>query len=437
MNNFNNKIGGAAFAVPVPGASTVNTIGGMFPNNAANRPNVVNGKDLNNSIGSFPKTMNDGLAAQWENIRILAETFEPHIASRGFEGHRVVFQKHTIPMYAQTMSKTFMKSTGIDENPITAAITGLTGWDPQWNEVAISGSSTEITTNAYGRFYKRNRFADEISTISWYEELARYFQENASRTLDNLAAIRLYEGSNKLFVSSVADFDPANPFAPRITLGADASTVNANLTWDAIKEAKYLMENYIEEYNIVNPATGALSVGKRAAVISGYYGNDYLVLVSRNGYNQLMADKEFRDTFVVNGGYYAQQIAEETLGLTSAVFHLKFELVSNPLTISKAAAPVVSTEGQQPLECCYVLGGNNGAQIAIELSLEGQTKMIQIGYEDSAKVDPFALLSVTGWMTVTDFAVIRNECIYCIPYLKTKLVLAGNPVAPTNPSYKK
>lgn len=434
--NNNNNNGMMGRVVPIPGQSNVNTIGSMFPGNAATRPNQVNGQSLNNSIGSFPATLNTGLEKQWENIRLLAETFEKEISLANELGYRKYFTPQSIPQHLSTMSKTFMKSTGIDENPITAAITGLTGWDPKWNEVAISGSSIEITTNAYGRFYKKHRFSDDISKVDWYGELASKFKDNANRTLDNLAAIRMYEGSNKLFVESIAAFDPLTPLAPRITLAADASKVNTHLTWDAIKEAKFIMENHKEEYNIVNPATGALVKAYRHNPIAGYDGQNYLVVLSRNGYNQLMSDPQFRESYIVNGGYYAQAAAEETLGISSPMFHLKFEIVNNPLTISKQAEPIVSTEGQQALECCFVIGGNNGAQIAVELSWEGQTRMINIGYEDSPKVDPFALLSVIGWITVTDFAVIRNECIYCIPFQKNKLVIAGNPVASKNVLWK-
>lgn len=428
---------GTPFAVPVPGASDVNTIKQMFPGNSTDRTNPINGTDLKNSLGSFPKTMNDGLAKQWENIRLLAETFEPHIASRGFEGHRKIFSKVEIPLHSNTLSMTFMKTSGIDENPVTAAITGLTGWDPKWNEVAITGSSVEITTNAYGRFYKRHRFAEDISTINWFEELAMYFRDNATRTLDNLASIRLFEGSNKLFVKQINAFNEQTPFAPRLQLGASAAEVNANLNWESLKEAKHLMQDYTEVYNIVNPQTGAITEGRRKAVIPGYYGDNYLVLVSANGHNQLMADPEFRKQFVINGGYYAQSVVEQTLGLSTPVMHFQLEIVKNPLTISKAQTPIVSTEGQQALECAFVIGGNNGARIAVELSLQGWTKMINIGYEDSAKIDPFSLLSLSGWMTVTDFSVIRNECIYCIPYVKQTFVASGNVSAPTNPTWKK
>ncbi len=422
--------------IPVPGQQVVNTFGQMYPQNATPRPNTVNGTDLNNGLVSAPKTMNVGLQKEYENLRLLAETFEAEIAMRGNEDYRKYFEKHTIPLHEQTLVKTFMKSTGIDEDPATAAVTGLAGWDPSWNEVAIKGSSIEVTTNAYGRFYKKHRFADDFMKINWYEELANKFANNAVRTLNNLAGIRAYNGSNKIFVQSVAAYDEKNPHAARLTLGADASTVDAPLSWEVLKEAVHLMQNYEEPYVVVNPADGTLSTKKRKAVITGYEGSAYMVVLGWNGYNQLLDDVEFRKTFVLNGGYAAEQIANRTLGVNTPFLDLKFDIIDNPLTISKATNPVVKTDGSQALEVAFVIGGSQGVTTAVELSLEGWTKMINVGYEEDKKVDTFSLLAVVGWISVTDFSVIRNEAWYAIPYKKTSYVLAGTPTASTDVVWK-
>ena len=113
--------------IPVPGQQVVNTFGQMYPQNATPRPNTVNGTDLNNGLVSAPKTMNVGLQKEYENLRLLAETFEAEIAMRGNEDYRKYFDKFSIPLHEQTLVKTFMKSTGIDEDPATAAVTGLAG----------------------------------------------------------------------------------------------------------------------------------------------------------------------------------------------------------------------------------------------------------------------------------------------------------------------
>lgn len=425
----------------VPGDKTVNTIGKMFPNNASNRPNNINGSDLGNGLGSFPKDLNQGLAKEWENIRLLAETFETHLWSRGMDGYRQIFDKVTIPLHANTLSMTFMRSSGIDERPETAAVKGLANsWNPTWNEVAITGSSIEISTNAYGRFYKKHRFADDISTVRWFEELARYFNDNAARTLNNLAGIRLYEGSNKMFVKTATPLDDThlNAYTARITLAADASEVAANLTWDILREAAWNMQNYEETYNVVDGASGAIdsTTNKRTARIGGYYGDNYLVLLGQNGYNQLLNDAYFRTTFVANGGFYQQDIVNRTLGITSPVFQLQLQIVENPITIEKAASPKVFTDGQGALECAFVIGGANGARVGVELSLEGYTRMINVGYSDSKKIDPFELLAVVGWMSVTDFGIIANEAIYCVPYVKFNNIAGGNVVKPTSPTWK-
>lgn len=424
-----------ARAVPTPGVAKVNTIGQLWPNNATPRPNMVNGQNLNNGLPSMPKDINQGLAKQQENIRLLADTFEQEIAESNVVGYRRYFTRQVIPLHEQSLSKMFMKSTGIDEDPATAALTGIEGWDPKINEVAIKGSSIEVTTNAYGRMFKKHRFAEDIMKIRWYDELANKFADNAVKTLDNLAGIRAYQGSNKLFVSSVAAFDEGNPHAARLTLGADASAVDAFLTWDTLREAVYLMQNYEETYTVVG-SNGDLTTKKRKAVITGFYGNAYAVVLGWNGYNQLCNDPEFRKAFVVNGGFYAEQVATQTLGINTPFLGMKFDIVNIPITISKASSPVIATDGTQELEVAFVVGGSNGATTAVELTLEGWTKMINVGYDEDKKVDLFGLLAVVGWISITDFAVIRNEAWYAIPYKKSTYVSSGNAIPSADVTWK-
>lgn len=424
---FNKRdLGVSARAVPTPGVAKVNTIAQLWPNNATVRPNTVNGTNLNNGLVSMPKDINQGLAKQQENLRLLADTFEAEIAMRSNEDYRRYFTRVTIPLHEQSLSKMFMKSTGIDEDPTTAALTGIEGWDPKINEVAIQGSSIEVITNAYGRMFKKHRFAENIMKIRWYDELASKFADNASRTLNNLAGIRAYNGSNKIFVKSVAAFDESNPHAARLTLGADASTVDAFLTWDTLREAVYLMQNYEETYTVVNQSNGDLSTKKRKAVVTGFYGNAYAVVLGWNGYNQLCNDPEFRKAFIVNGGLYAEQVATQTLGVNTPFLGMKFDIINTPITISKASSPVVATDGTQELEVAFVVGGSNGVTTAVELTLEGWTKMINVDYDEDKKVDLFGLLAIVGWISITDFAIIRNEAWYAIPYKKSSYVLSGD-----------
>lgn len=423
-------------AVPVPGQSKVNTIAQMFPNNAAIRQNTINGKDLGNGLVSMPKDINQGLAKQQENLRLFADTFELEIALRSNEDYRRYFSKEVIPLHEQSLSKMFLKSTGIDEDPTTAAVKGIEGWDPKINEVAIQGSSIEVTTNIYGRMYKKHRFNEDIMKIRWYDELASKFADNASRTLNNLAGIRAYQGSSKLFVQSIDPFDESDPYKARIQLGASANDVDTYLTWDTLREAVYTMQNYQEEYTVVSPDDGNLSIKKRKAVISGFYGNAYAVVLGWDGYNQLCNDTEFRKTYVINGGFYAEQVATQTLGINTPFLGMKFDIINTPISISKATSPTISTDGSQALDVAFVVGGSNGARTAVELSLEGWTKIIQVGYDEDKKVDLFGLLSIVGWVTVTDFAIIRNECWVAIPHKKMGYVKGGNIVASDSVTWK-
>lgn len=409
----------------VPGHADIALASHWFPNNAALRENKMNGVNLQNTMGTYPRDFqNETLQQMYENIRILKDTFEENIAARHEDDYRFIFKRETIPLHANTLSVAFMKHTGIDERPDTAALTGLETWDPKWNEVSIQGSAMEVSTAAYGRFYKKNRWMDDISSIRWFETLAAEFANNAARTLNNLAGVRMFEGSNKLFVKSLAPYNPNNPYAARLELSADASEVAANLSWEALKEAKWLMQNWDEEYTVVG-AAGALETKKRKAVIPGYSGGNYLVLLSANGYEQLLADPDLRENFVINGGYLAQQVANGTLGITAPFLNFILKIVENPITIDKSATPKVDVDGKGELECAFVIGGG-GKRIAVEVALEGYTRMITVGYEEDKKVDPFSLLAYQGWMAVVDFQVLAPEAIICIPYIKMSYIKTGS-----------
>jgi hypothetical protein len=199
-----------------------------------------------------------------------------------------------------------------------------------------------------------------------------------------------------MFTVSVAAFDPAAPLAPTITLGANASLVAAPLTLEVLLEAKYQMENATETFSTVDRKTGAIKHDNiRKRPITGYMGSTYLVLMGKNGYRQLMSDERFRSQYVVNGGFAAQGMVSETLGIDFPLFGLKFQVLDNPLTISKEVNPKLSSDGNLALEVAYVIGGGV-SPVGIELSLDGYTKMIDIPYNDSRKLDPFELLSIHG-----------------------------------------
>lgn len=421
-----------------------------WPTNASHRDNKLGGQTLQNTFPNFPEHFNEGLDESRANLRILAETFQDDVASRGEEGYRQVFaQKYTIPLHMGTLAKQFMKSTGIDESPYTAGVTGIDTWNPTWNEVTLEGSAVEATTHIWGRFFKRNKFTEDIGSINWFAEIQKKFAPNASRTLDNLAGIRLYEGANKLFIKSVDPFDPTDPAKARIALGASETEVAAGLTFDALKEAQWLMQNYQEDYTTVDPLSGTVtSTNKRLAVIRGVGGGDiYKVLVGRNGYHQILNDPDFRNAYVVNGGQYASDIVNMRLGISSPVFGLSIDVVDNPITIMPSKAgpaakepsyPFIDVNGQGSLEVAFVYGGNESNDIAVELSLEGWTKIIDVGYDEDRKVDPFGLLAFTGWVAAVDFTVIQNEAIYAVVYTKkAPYVKNGNPVNPLANQWKK
>lgn len=421
----------------VPGAKDISTIKQYNPLNATDRVNTINGKDLGNGVGSFPVNMNQGLIQETSQLLLLADAFLPSIGMTGNMEYRQVFDKDTLPQNKGTLAKQYLRVVGMDTNPMNASLTGLTGWDPQWNEVTIQGTSCDATVNAYGRYFKNNSFQDAISTISWRVERAKHFATNASETLNKLAGIRLYEGANKIFVNSIAAYDPAKPLAKTLTLGADASGVTVPLTFDALLEARHAMENYKENYCLVNKATGVVDTTKtRAKSIGGYKGDSYLVLLGANGYRQVFSDARFRDSFIQNGGIAAGGMLSETIGITAPVFRMRFEIIGTPTTVSKTTAIGVDTEGMGALEVAYVFGGG-ASMVGVELSLEGFTKMIDVPYEDSKKVDPFSLLSLVGWMAVIDFTVIQNEAVYAIPYVgDATLILAGSVVNPIANNFK-
>lgn len=424
-----------------PGFNNTTLLNNYQPGNAGQIPGTLGPNNLNNGLYKTPSNFDQGLLDKIQNLAILSDTFEQRIFEKGMHDYRQIYSKEVIGMHEGTLSRLFYKSVGIDERPGTAEIEGLGGWEQSWNEVTNAANGISVTVRAWGRFYKTHRLTDDIQKIRFYTELARDFADNAPITLNNLAGIRLYEGANPIFVTSVAAYNPANPNAPRLTLGADASTVGSSLTWDALKEAKHLMQNYQEPYIELkaDPDNAGQSIATtqyRHAYIGGHQGDSYLVLLGWNGYDQLLNDSEFRAVYVVNGGVSQSDVLGKTLGITTPVMQFKFEIVKVPITISKAANPEIATDGSLELEVAFVIGGSNGARVAIELSLEGWTKFINIGYEDSRKVDIFGLLSITGWMAVMDFKVIRNEAVYAIPYTKRSYVAAGANNVPNNTVWK-
>lgn len=422
----------------IPGHSGVNTISSMYPNNAANRPNEINKTDLNNSLGSFPKEF-QSYQDYVSNQVILEQVFLKEIEVAGTESYRQFFAKKQIPLHMQTTAMSFQKMAGIDSNPLTAAVSGLTGWEAKWNEVASSISQITITTNAYGRFMKKHKFTEDITRANYFGELEMMFADNARITLEKLAGVRLLEGASKLYVESVDKYDPQNPYAPRLTLAANPSTVDAYLTWDHLQEAVFSMQNFKETYNIVNPTSGAIEKATRAAIIPGYQGQYYVVLVSRNGYRQLLEDRNFLDTFVINGGFYAQAVANQNVGIASPFLQLQIQLVDYPLTIEKTTDLKISTEGDKALEVAFVIGNGSsqlGGGVGIELSLEGWTKLINVDYDEDRKVDVFGLLSLQGWLAVIDFTVIYSQSVVAIPYKNSTYIKTGQIQVPTTPTWK-
>lgn len=425
----------------INGNPDISTIKQQNPLNSATRPNpLASNADMGNGLGSFPVTLNKGFAKELSELVMLANAFEPTIGMMGDYGYRQVFEKDVIPQHSNTLAKQYTRIVGMDTNPLTAPLKGLTTWTPGWNEVTITATSTTVTTSAWGRYFKNNSFADNISSVNWKLERGRLFAANASETLNKLAGMRLYEGANKIFVKSIAAFDPAKPMEPRITLGATAADVPVNqiLTMDTLLEAQNEMANYEELYCTVDPTTGAIKKdNKRHRPIGGYRGGqDYKVLLGRSGQRQVFADERFRDSFVQGGGIAASGILSETIGISSPIFRLSFEIIESPITVNRSTSVEINTEGLYPLEVAFVMGGG-AARIGIELSFEGYTKWIDIASNDSRKVDPFELYSLQGWMAVVDFGVIQNEALYAIPYAKNaSLVVTGTPLDPSTGQWK-
>lgn len=417
----------------VPGHVDVNTTKQFLPNNVANRPNDLmgDGVDLGNGLGSYPKTFNAGFQTAQEELRIMAESFEPSIFETRYYNYRQIFNFDTIPRSKGTHVKQYARTTNMDDNPQTAPVLNyMNSWTPEWNEVSISAMATEATINMYGRYFKNHEAVDEIFLYDWKLEMTKKFADNAMRTLNKLAAIRMWQGANKLYVTSVANFDPADPFKARITLGAKLDDVKAPLTLDALLEAKYLMTNYIELYTTVNSTTGALkNDNQRLAKIPGYRGTGaYLVLLSDMGYNQVWNNEYFRTTYIQNGGVMAGQSISQTTGITTSIFGLKFEICDQPLTLNVVdQKTVVDTNGMGTWHVAFVVGGAMHTRIGVELNREGSTKLISISKDEDKKIDPFSLLSLVGWVTMTDFTIIQNECLWAIPHKKTINIAAGAP----------
>ena len=436
-------IGLGGVDLTVPGVPNLGTIWQRNPNNTPDRPNDLDGVDMGNGVGKFPKKFPQGFNESYDNLQILADSFLPTLGVLGDYNYRQIFDKHVIPLHANTMSKQFTRITTMDTNPFNAALKNIaTSYNPTMNEVTVEASATSVTTNAYGRYYKRNSFAEDISMVSWATEMAKAFASNAADTLNNLAGVRMWQGANKMYVKSIGAFDPTKPNAKRLTLGAKAAEVAVGLTFEAILEAKYQMQNDEVSFTNVKPGANESTVDPietlpRRRVIPGYKSDSYLVLCGRNGYNQVMADQRFRDTFVVNGGLAAAGILDESLGKGSPILGIRFELVDNPLCLEPTAAPsranpdyTLSTDGQGKLEVAYVVGGGV-SPVGIELSLESYTKMISVDFSDSQKVDPFQLYGLAGWMSITDFTIIQNEALYAIPYLKdNSIIVAGGNIMP-------
>jgi len=423
-----------------PGAPNISTITQYNPLNATNRPNTgLTGTDLGNGVGSFPVDINQGLNSELANLLLLADSFLPTLGQMGNYGYRQLFDKETIPQKQGTLSKQYRRIVGMDSNPINAVLKGITGWAPTWNEVTIQGTSITASINAWGRYYKSNAFQDAISTIDWRLERAMHFASNAADTLDKLASMRLYVGANKIYVNSVGAPSPAanGLLTATLILGVNASTVTAGLTFDALLEARHQMTQYREPYCTINPDTGVVNTSNlRLKPISGYRGGDYLVLLGHAGYTQVFSDERFKDSYVQNGGISAGGMLNESIGISSPVFKLRFEIILSPLTIAKSTDLQMDTEGGNELEVAFVIGGG-ASMIGVELSLEGYTKMIDVPYSDSKKIDPFELLAITGWMALVDFTVLQNEAIYAIPYNKTaSRIISGLPIAGTTPGFK-
>lgn len=425
----------------VPGQDQVNTLGQFQPANNTLAPNKINGiADAKNGLPSMPTNFNPGLQEVLKDLRILQDEFVEDVARAGLtDTFRKFFKKATLPLHRGSLVMPMLKSEKMDNNPTTAFLTEINTWNPKWNEASSKFYYMEIKTNGYGRYWKKQRLQEELSAISVYAEMSRRFADNANETLNKLAALRMVEGSSKIYTTTAKAYDPTDPYQALLTLGADASTVGANLTWSMLREAVYQMEHYQESYTFVDQTNGTITSKKRVATIGGYRGAHYVALIGANGYSQLQLDPSFNNTFVLNGGVAQQSLLDGTLGITSPVFNIQIEKSPFTVAIKKQATLEVDLDGvgSNLLECAFVIGGDDF--IGYELSLEGWTKTISVGYEDDKKVDPFGLLAYEGWITFTDFTVTRPECVYCIPYVKRVNVAAGTitkPDATVTPVFK-
>lgn len=425
----------------VIGNDKVNLLSQFQPANAPLRANTINGVNMQNTIGSLPLTQNMGLQKQLQDLLYRDLSFKYDLfEARDTSEFRSLFTPCILPKNKGTLSATFTKFSDMDDAPETAAVKGLEAYNQTLNEVSIDASAIVVSTAAYGRYAKNHRLTEEISAIPWAMVMAQKFATNAAATMDNLAAVRLYEGSSKLYVKTAdepADRPWPDVLTPqRITLGSMLSEVAAPLTWDALDVAKYLLQNYQEVYTVVNQSTGAKEEGRRVRPIRGYFPNGaYLVLLSHTGYNQLMNDPHFKADWVQYGGLLAAQVQDGSLGVNSPYREFMFKKTNKTLTVNKSDGKI-STNGTYDLEVAFVIGGGD-ATLGVELTLEGSTETFRVGYNDDRKVDPLGMLSFYGWLTITDFTVVHNECIYAIPYTKKSPIKSGQAQRPASPSWNK
>lgn len=424
----------------VIGQAKVNTLGQFQPSNAPLRANTINGVSMANTIGSLPLDQAMGLQKQLENLLYLQESFSSDfLLGREESNWRWIFSPFTLPQNQGTLSATFRKYGDMDDSPETASVKGLEGYDASLNEVSIDGYAIQVSTAAYGRYAKNHRIYDQISAIPWANQMAQKFASNAVRTMDNLAGVRAYEGASKLYVQTVDPYDDSSldaALSPRVTLGATLNDVAAPLSWDSLNIAKWLMSNYQEVYTKVNQTTGDKEEAKRIRSIATYNNSgSYLVVVSNNGYNQLLNDPHFQKTWIEWNSVLALEASKRELGVSSPFNEFLFKKTNRVLTVQKATGHIL-TDGTGDLEVAFVIGGGD-AVIGVELTLEGSTESFSVGYNEDRKTDPLGLLSFYGWITITDFTIVHSECIYAIPYATKSPIKTGQASKPTSPTWKK
>lgn len=380
---------------------------------------------------TLPVNFNPGLQAILQNIHDLDENFLPSLNAAGDLGYRSVFFKDTIPQNAGTLAKAYIKHGYIDTDPNTAVIPDMnTSYNPQMNEVTIDAGAIEVTVKDYGRFYKMHRRMEEISRLDFRAQLKQQLTENAAITANWLAAIALYNGANKMFLTN---YDSTQ--TKSLTLGADTTTVGtgangAPLNWDALLECVSLFANSKIAYTYIDPTDASVKSSSRTAPIKPYSGNYYLAIVPWNGYMQLLEDPKLREVYVQYGGILQQQLLDRSVGQASPIMGIKILVVNQALTLSNDATPTIDTNGNEQFEVAFVMGTTDRA--FVELSLEGQTQMISVGYDEDRKTDFYGMMSLEGYCMNIGFAVIQNETLYAIVYDKTYTnVASGNAIAST------